>query len=245
MRTKVNNFFGIAAMAIAAIALYSQTNSHKENAFDTHTFEPSIQSNPHTAIPSAQKILVAPVPSAVPPIETQKSSAKKIQQYNPDTTEKSSALKNKINPSEQPQSQTPVIEPKQPEKITDEDAKKVIPAPFNLALGIFQDNDRERYKEFSDTQLADDWDITMQAQLVDAIYSHPNGNALSIDSVSCKAHICELRVLATNSNTWPVVLADLRVQPWWDFGNNISIYEFGIKQDTQIKTVYFILLYKH
>jgi len=244
MRAKVNNDFGIAAMAIAAIALYSQTNSHNENAFDIHTLEPSIQSNPHTEIPSAQKILQVPVPSAVSPIETQKLSTKKLQPYNPDTTEKSSAPKNKINPNEQLQPQTPVIEPKPPEKITDEDAKKVIPTPFNLALGIFQENDRERYKEFSDAQLADDWDITMQAQLVDAIYSHPNANALTIDSVSCKAHLCELRVLATNSKTWPVVLADLRVQPWWDFGNNISIYEFGIKQDTQIKTVYFILLYK-
>ena len=60
----------------------------------------------------------------------------------------------------------------------------------------------------------------MQGQLVDAIYSHPYANALKIDSVVCRAHICEIRLLAKNTTAWPMIFADIRQQPWWNLATN-------------------------
>lgn len=238
MHIRLNNFAWIAATIVVAVAFYFQVNADKK--FTSDRLETNTSSNPYQASFHIQKRSSAPLQKKLPAPYPPEPSVIKTQQGKPNSPDE--RISSETKPSEQ--SLPPAIEIKAPEKISDADAKKVIPYPFNLALGIFQENDRERYKEFSDAQLSDDWDITMQGQLVDAIYSHPLANALTIDSVSCKAHICELRLLATNTKTWPLVYADLRQQPWWAFGNNYSTYEFGIKQDTQIKTVYFILLYK-
>lgn len=238
MRIRVKSFVWVAATIVVAIALYFQVSANKDFAFNR--LETETSNNPYQATFNTPEKLSVPSQKLLPAPNTLAPSVIKMQQGKLDSTDKP------ISPESKPsdQSRPHAIEIQAPEKISDADAKKVIPYPFNLALGIFQENDRERYKEFSEAQLSDDWDMTMQGQLVDAIYSHPLANALTIDSVSCKAHICELRLLASNTKTWPLVYADLRQQPWWAFSNNHSTYEFGIKQDAQIKTVYFILLYK-
>jgi len=133
-------------------------------------------------------------------------------------------------------------ENKNQKSISDEEAKKVIPYPFVHALSIFEPEDRINYQKFSDANESDDWDLKMQAQLIDAIYSNPQSPALTLDSVSCKAHICELRIFAINNTAWPLVFADMQLTPWWSFKNSFSIYEFGIQENFKIKTIYFVLL---
>lgn len=239
MRINTNNIIWVvAALIIVIISIYFfQSNFNKPTFSVSNTFLSEIKNQSHIesfiyreSIQTSKDVIgnhFAPPEKATP-----KSQIR--------TTSELSSNNNATSSNTQEANPTPKVV----EKITDEDAKRFIPYPFNLALGIFKENDRERYKEFSDTQLSDDWDLTMQGQLVDAIYSHPYANALKVDSIACKAHICEIRLLATNASAWPLVFTDLRQQPWWQFGNNYSTYEFGIKQDSRIQTVYFILLTK-
>ncbi|GGY82878.1 hypothetical protein GCM10011613_29650 [Cellvibrio zantedeschiae] len=237
MRSKTSNIIWMAAIAIAAISIWLfQNNLIRPVLFASNILEPEIKKQTHTEPFNPENLVtLSKTPETSSTINTRANPTRKIKTV-------SASASNNNEASSNAQEITPTS--KLVAKITDEEAKKVIPHPFNLALGIFKDNDRSTYREFSDAELSDDWDLTMQGQLVDAIYSHPYSNALKIDSIACKAHICEIRLLATNTSAWPLIFADLRQQYWWSFGNNYSIYEFGITQDSRIQTVYFILLVK-
>lgn len=184
-------------------------------------------------------------------INTQANAAKTaVISSNRNSQNNSSAIKSVENKSSvtstDKSNRTPEAEKaganKEFQPIGNEEARKIIPAPFNYALTIFKDNDRKTYKLFADTELSDDWDLNTQGKLIDAIYSSPYASALTLDSVSCKAHICELRIFATNNTAWPKIYGEMSTQPWWEFGNNFSVYEFSMRDETHVKFIYFVLL---
>lgn len=119
--------------------------------------------------------------------------------------------------------------------ISDEAIDKALPAPFNEVMKANHGHDREIYKQFSEAPSSQDWDIKMQNKLNDAILSSPYANALTIDSILCKGNICEVRVFEFKNGVWPLIMAEMKFQTWWEFGAN-SNYGFAMMKDSKLVT---------
>lgn len=120
-------------------------------------------------------------------------------------------------------------------ELSDAEIDKILPAPFNAVIKGNHGNDRDIYKKFSQASEPKDWDISMQNKLSDAILSSPYANALSIDSILCKGDICEVRIVEYKDGVWALLMAEMRMQTWWDFGANSS-YGFAFVQDSKLLT---------
>ncbi len=128
---------------------------------------------------------------------------------------------------------------KYPNEISDEDIDKVIPAPFNQSLKNRHGDLREKYKDFAATNQQQDWDRNIQNKLTDAILSSPYAKFLNIESLQCKANLCEIRLYETKNGVWSLIQAEMRLQDWWDFGTSSSS---GFNTNTPSVLGYYVLL---
>lgn len=136
--------------------------------------------------------------------------------------------------------ETPVTpENKYPNEISDEDIDKIIPAPFNQSLKNRHGPLREKYKLFAEATQQSDWDIHNQNLLSDAISSNPYAKFIEIESLQCKVNFCEIRLFENKEGTWSLIMADMRVQDWWDIGGSSSS---GRPTDTPSKLAWHVLL---
>lgn len=111
---------------------------------------------------------------------------------------------------------------KKTDVITDAEIDAVLPAPFNERLKGMQGYFRDKYKEFANAERGDDWDINTKGHIEDFIYSHSYGKNIIVESLICKIGICEIRLYETKEGVWPVVLAEMRLQSWWEVNEMYS-----------------------
>jgi hypothetical protein len=102
--------------------------------------------------------------------------------------------------------------------ITDEEIDEILPAPFNQQLKGIQGYFRDKYRNFYNTEQADNWDVLMKGRIEDAVYNNPYGKFLSIESFICKNGMCELRIYETKYGAWNLIMAEMQLQTWWEFG---------------------------
>lgn len=128
---------------------------------------------------------------------------------------------------------------KYPNEISDEEIDKLIPAPFNQSLKNNHSPLREKYKDFAATNQQQDWDRNTQNKLTDAILSNPYAKFLTIESLQCKANLCEIRLYETKNGVWSLIQSEMRLQDWWDFGTSSSS---GFNTNTPSVLGYYVLL---
>ena len=128
---------------------------------------------------------------------------------------------------------------KYPNEISDEEIDKLIPAPFNQSLKNNHSPLREKYKDFAATNQQQDWDRNTQNRLTDAILSNPYAKFLTIESLQCKANLCEIRLYETKNGVWSLIQSEMRLQDWWDFGTSSSS---GFNTNTPSVIGYYVLL---
>jgi hypothetical protein len=128
---------------------------------------------------------------------------------------------------------------KYPNEISDEDIDKVIPFPFNQKLKNHHGDLREKYKDFAAANQQSEWDKTMQNKLSDSISSNPYAKFLTIESLQCKMNLCEIRLYETKDGAWSLIMAEMRIQDWWDIGGSSAS---GFGTETPSKTGWYVLL---
>lgn len=130
---------------------------------------------------------------------------------------------------------------KYPNDISDEEIDRVIPPPFNTQLKNSHGGTREKYKDFVAASQPQNWDVNMQNKISDSILSSPYAKFITMDSLLCKANICEIRLYETKDNVWSLILAEMALRDWWEIGNYDS-YGFATELDSKQITGYYILL---
>jgi hypothetical protein len=128
-----------------------------------------------------------------------------------------------------------------PNEITDEEIDKILPPPFNQKLKNNHGYIREKYREFADATEQKEFDINIQNKLTDAISSNPYSKFLNIESLVCKANICEIRLYETKRGVWSYIQAEMHLQDWWPFGNSSAS---GFNTNTPKTTGWYVLLVK-
>jgi hypothetical protein len=122
---------------------------------------------------------------------------------------------------------------------------QIVAAPFNQIVKeqLVGEGDKDRFKKFALADIKDEWSLTMENHLYDGVISHPLANLITIQSISCKAGICELQIYEQNNNVWSQVITDLGSQPWWDF-QSFSTYTFVAMVDLRRRNASYVLLGK-
>ena len=105
-----------------------------------------------------------------------------------------------------------------PKEISDEEIDKELPEPFNSQLKHIHGALREKYKSFADSNAPLDWDVDKKNKLSAAIYSNPNSNYIKLDSLECRANLCEIRVYELKRGAWLNIQSGMALESWWDFG---------------------------
>lgn len=104
---------------------------------------------------------------------------------------------------------------------------RLVSAPFNQIVKeqLVGEGDKERFKRFANATDSDEWDIAMENHLYDGIISHALAKFISVQSIKCRAGICELQIYEDSNEAWSKIIADLGEQSWWDF-QSFSTYSF-------------------
>ncbi|PUA27098.1 MAG: hypothetical protein B0W54_19920 [Cellvibrio sp. 79] len=114
--------------------------------------------------------------------------------------------------------------------ISDEEIDKVVPTPFNKQLKSNHGFMRDRYRKFVDQEHPSDHDRDMYNHLSDAILSNPYAKYLNIESMQCKAGLCEIRLYEQKSGVWSYIQAEMSLQDWWKFSSrSASGFDVGDK----------------
>jgi hypothetical protein len=137
--------------------------------------------------------------------------------------------------AEKPGSNTGEIDP--------ELVDRAVQPPFSQIVKeqLVGEGDKERFRRFATADTKDDWNLTMEHQLYDSIISHPLAKLITIESIKCKAGICELQLYEQDNDTWTRVANDLGNQPWWDF-QTFSTYTFVAMVDLRRRNANYVLL---
>ena len=130
-------------------------------------------------------------------------------------------------------------ENKYPNEISDEEIDKAIPTPFNQSLKNRHGEVREKYKAFVAASEQSDWDKNMQNKLSDAILGHPYAKFIDLELLQCKVDFCEIRLYETREGAWSLIMAEMRLQDWWDIGGSSAS---GFATDTPSKMGWHVLL---
>ncbi len=125
-----------------------------------------------------------------------------------------------------------------PNEMTDEEIDAAIPAPFNNSLKRTHGPLRVKYKDFIGASQPANWDMMMQNKISDALFSNPYAKFIQLESLQCKANLCEIRLYESKNGVWSFILSEMRLQDWWEFGGTHS----SGSSDTEGKHIYFVLL---
>lgn len=107
---------------------------------------------------------------------------------------------------------------KYPNEISDVDIDKIVPAPFNESLKHHHGEVREKFKEYANASVPNDWDIRMQNKISDFVLSNPYAKNISVEFIGCKAELCELRLYENKKGVWSHIMSEMALQDWWDIG---------------------------
>jgi hypothetical protein len=109
-------------------------------------------------------------------------------------------------------------EKKYPNEISDEDIDKILPAPFNSSLKNVHGSLREKYKDFSETEKQDPWDVNMQNKITDYLMGNAYSKFLTVEAVNCKINFCEIRAIELKAGVSNLMFSEMSMQDWWDIG---------------------------
>lgn len=103
-----------------------------------------------------------------------------------------------------------------PNQLSDEEIDQKIPKPFNASFKKAHPTLKEKYKDFLDTDHhhKDDWDIRTQGLLTDFVLSRPLATDITIESISCNANMCEMRLFEQKKFLLLSLFGELMQQPW-------------------------------
>ncbi len=239
----MKNIYWLAAIVLAFFAGYfthSATETSPETLSETAQVSPTLAapvetSSTNTPVSSEQLSAAAKAVFA----EKQKQSASSSQAQTTSEPNTGVASASHAANSSVAADTNNTAANKYPNEISDEDIDKVIPAPFNQSLKNRHGDLREKYKDFAATNQQQDWDRNIQNKLTDAILSSPYEKFLNIESLQCKANLCEIRLYETKNGVWSLIQAEMRLQDWWDFGTSSSS---GFNTNTPSVLGYYVLL---
>jgi hypothetical protein len=118
----------------------------------------------------------------------------------------------------------PYVDPNQSQasqatsNISDEEIDKLVPVPYNEILKRMKGPIREKYKEFAESNQQEDWDRNTQNRIADALLGHSYSKFIELESVTCKASLCEVRGRELKPQVINLIFAELQLQEWWDMG---------------------------
>jgi hypothetical protein len=130
-----------------------------------------------------------------------------------------------------------------PDFISLEEVKKHIPEPFaglvaNSSIYITED-----FTKLYEAEADFDWGPQMEQRVSDYIVTHQHASAVQLQSVTCRANICEIRGFPIDPALWrDNLLSEMATQPWWDFNSTSSMS--GSSTVNGEDTTYFYLLAK-
>lgn len=195
--------------------------------------------------------------TVVAPIATPPSANRANEQGTPAPAQPAIAQSPKNNAQPLPKSDTPIVNSTSgahaetptkdelaarfPKDITDAEIDKAIPAPFNDALKSSHGGVREKYRDFVAATQPQSWDSNIQNKISDYILSSPYAKFITLDSLLCKANLCEIRLYESKSHVWSLMMAEMSLQDWWDIGAYGS-QGFATQLNSQNTTGYHVLL---
>lgn len=101
--------------------------------------------------------------------------------------------------------------------LTNEQIDKLLPAPFNQYLKGHDATMLEKYRKFSEQENPSREDTDIQNKIADSIASNPYSKFLTIESLQCKANLCEIRLYENKLGVWSYIQSEMRLQDWWKF----------------------------
>lgn len=237
----MKNVLWITTVFLAFAAGYFMHGTSQEIPTATPQAETTQQINNATAPQVSNEQLSAAAKAMF--AEKEKGSSKAQQTQNtPEPQISSSAAPQRVtDPTQAADSSNPTVK-KYPNEISDEDIDKVLPAPFNQSLKSRHGDLREKYKNFAAANQQLDWDKNMQNKLSDAILGNPYSKFVILDSLQCKVNLCEIRLYETKEGAWSLIMAEMRLQEWWDFGGTSAS---GFGTDTPSKMGWYVLFPRH
>lgn len=125
------------------------------------------------------------------------------------------------------------------EAINDAEIDKLVPAPFNQYLKGNRGFMRDRYRKFVDQEQPADPDRELYNRLSDAILSNPYAKYLDIESMQCRAGLCEIRLYERKIGVWSYIQAEMSLQDWWKFNNSSA---HGFDTEDKNKQGWYVLL---
>lgn len=135
--------------------------------------------------------------------------------HNTENNAEKPAQENKSNPSHFGDQ---TVETTYSKEISDEEIDKILPEPFGKQLKRNHGDIREKYKNFAENTEPLDWDKNMKNKLSDAIFSNPYSKFIKVDSLDCRANLCEIRLYETKFGAWSYIQSGMVLQDWWDIG---------------------------
>lgn len=195
------------------------------------------------AVPSAvvqvQPQSLTPVSAPVNDKQANQSPAISTAQKNKPKNNEPSLEKPAAQQYAEPQSSPSNKDSQSPMLLTDVEIDSLVPEPFNRLLKGLHGNTREEYSRFARQEFPNDVDIEIYNRLSDGISANPYAKFLNIDSLQCKAGLCEIRVYETKPEVWNYVMAEMRLQNWWKFD---SVSVFGMGDDGNNRNGNFVLI---
>lgn len=231
----MKNIFWLTAIVLAFFAGYFTHSVTEIPAEAVHISAPVENSSTNTPTSSEQLSTAAKAVFA----EKQKQSASSSQaQTTSEPNTRVASVSHAANSSVAADTNNAAAN-KYPNEISDEEIDKLIPTPFNQSLKNNHGKLREKYKDFAATNQQQDWDINTQNKLSDAILSNPYAKFLTIESLQCRANLCEIRLYESKNGVWSLIQSEMRLQDWWDFGTSSSS---GFNTNTPSVIGYYVLL---
>ncbi|HSC67411.1 MAG TPA: hypothetical protein VLC79_06965 [Cellvibrio sp.] len=114
--------------------------------------------------------------------------------------------------------------------LTNEQIDKLLPVPFNQYLKGHDATMLGKYRKFSEQEYPSRQDTDIQNKIADSIASNPYSKFLTIESLQCKASLCEIRLYENKLGVWSYIQSEMRLQDWWKFHSS-SAQGFGVGKE--------------
>ena len=114
-----------------------------------------------------------------------------------------------------------------PDAISLEDARKLVPPPFDQVIASGNPNITEKFNRLQSLPIDYEWGIIMQQRISDHFTTHEFGHLVTLDSVSCRQDICEIRGFEQQQDTWNSIMQSMVATPWWNATGTNSVSGSG------------------
>ncbi|GEM_PF-3124320 len=205
---------------------YSETSASAKTGSDLNNSESESANLPQTRSLSAHT-----KPTETYDIRSEEKSAEQSRQYNKlDNPAESDTVKAENTAAKRPpeiikrQTDTEI---QKPTKVSAAELDGKVPAPFDQVLLNSKGSFIEQFKRFDEEPVNYEWSVLMQQRIRDYVAMHEFGGHIELESVSCKASLCEIRGFDHHGKVWSVIEAGMAVQDWWRFNSAHAARNFS------------------